>query len=39
MIRDIMKAFEERETNTVSFPTMRDFMPKYIEAINAYQEK
>lgn len=39
MIRDIMKALEEREANTVSFPTMRDFMPKYIEAINAYQEK
>ena len=39
MIRDIMKALEEREANTVSYPTMRDFMPKYLEAINAYQEK
>ena len=39
MIRDIMKALEEREANMVSYPTMRDFMPKYIEAINAYQEK
>ena len=39
MIRDIMKALEEREANTVSYPTMRDFMPKYVEAINAYQEK
>ena len=39
MIRDIMKALEEREANTVRYPTMRDFMPKYIEAINAYQEK
>lgn len=39
MIRDIMKALEEREANMVSYPTMRDFMPKYLEAINAYQEK
>ena len=39
MIRDIMKALEEREANTVSYPTMRDFMPKYLEAINAYQKK
>lgn len=39
MIRDIMKALEEREADTVSYPTMRDFMPKYVEAINAYQEK
>ena len=39
MIRDIMKALEEREANTVNYPTMRDFMPKYLEAINAYQEK
>ena len=39
MIRDIMKALEEREANMVSYPTMHDFMPKYIEAINAYQEK
>lgn len=34
MIRDIMKALEEREANTVSYPTMRYFMAKYIEAIN-----
>ena len=39
MIRDIMKALEEREADTVSYPTMRDFMPKYVEVINAYQEK
>ena len=39
MIRDIMKTLEEREADTVSYPTMRDFMPKYVEAINAYQEK
>ena len=39
MIRDIMNALEEREADTVSYPTMRDFMPKYVEAINAYQEK
>ena len=39
MIRDIMKALEEREADTVCYPTMRDFMPKYVEAINAYQEK
>ena len=39
MIRDIMKALEEREANTASYPAMRDFMPKYAEAINAYQEK
>lgn len=39
MIRDIMKALEEREANMVSYPTMRDFMPKYLEAINAYKEK
>ena len=39
MIRDIMKALKEREANTVSYSTMRDFMPKYLEAINAYQEK
>ena len=37
MIRDIMKALEEREANTVSYPTMRDFMPKYVKVINAYQ--
>lgn len=39
MIRDIMKALEEREANTVSNSTMRDFMPKYLKAINGYQEK
>ena len=38
MIRDIIKVLEEREAHPDRYPTMRDFMPRYIETINAYEK-
>lgn len=37
MIRDIIKVLEEREANPDLYKTMRDFMPRYIEAVNNYK--
>ena len=37
MIRDVIKVLEEREQNQEAYPTMHDFMPRYIETINAYK--
>ncbi len=35
MIRDVIKILEEREKNKEAYPTMHDFMPRYVETINA----
>lgn len=39
MIRDVIKALGEREELIDSFPTMKDFMPRYIEAVNGFTMK
>ena len=37
MIRPIIEILEEREAKPELYPTMRDFMPRYIETINAFK--
>lgn len=37
MIRPVIKALEEREAHPELYPTMRDFMPRYVETINAFK--
>lgn len=37
MIHDIISVLEEREVHPELYPTMRDFMPRYIETVNAYK--
>lgn len=39
MIKDVIKALAEREQQTSKYPTMHDFMPRYIEVVNAYKMK
>ena len=34
MIRDIIDVLEEREADYGKYPTMSDFMPRYVETIN-----
>lgn len=36
MIKDVIEALAEREQQTFKYPTMHDFMPRYIEVVNAY---
>lgn len=39
MIRDIINVLDEREADYDKYPTMSDFMPRYVEAINDFQLK
>lgn len=39
MIKDVIEALAEREQQTSKYPTMYDFMPRYIEVVNAYKKK
>ncbi len=39
MIHDVIDALNEREQQHSLYPTMHDFMPRYIEVVNAYQTK
>ena len=36
LIRDIIKVLEEREAHPDLYPTMTDFMPRYIQTVNAF---
>lgn len=37
LIRDIIKVLEEREAHPDLYPTMADFMPRYIQTVNAFE--
>ena len=37
LIRDIIKVLEEREAHPDRYPTMEDFMPRYIQAVNEFK--
>jgi len=37
LIRPVIEALEERETNPDLYPTMREFLPRYVEVINNYE--
>ena len=37
LIRDIIKVLEEREAHPDLYPTMSDFMPRYIQTVNAFE--
>lgn len=37
MIRSVIHALEEREQYPARYPTMYDFMPRYVEVVNAYK--
>ena len=37
LIRDIIKVLEEREAHPDLYPTMADFMPRYMQTINAFE--
>lgn len=37
MIHDVIDALTEREQKRNLYPTMRDFMPRYIEVVNAFK--
>ena len=39
MIHDVIDALTERDRQRDIFPTMHDFMPRYIEVVNAYKSK
>ena len=39
MIKDVIEALAEREQQTSKYPTMYDFMPRYIEVVNADRRK
>lgn len=39
MINDVIEALHEREQHADLYPTMHDFMPRYVEVVNAYQTK
>ena len=39
MIHDVIEALTERQQQRDIYPTMHDFMPRYIEAVNAYEKK
>lgn len=39
MIKDVIEALAEREQQTSKYPTMYDFMPRYIKVVNAYKKK
>ena len=34
---DIIKVLEEREAHPDLYPTMADFMPRYIQTVNAFE--
>ena len=36
MIKDVIRVLGEREQKSTLYPTMRDFMPQYIEVINGF---
>ena len=37
MIRDVIRVLDERERLADKYPTMRSFMPRYVEAVNSFQ--
>lgn len=39
MIHDVIDVLTEREQQHITYPTMHDFMPRYIEVVNAYNTK
>lgn len=39
MIHDVIDALGEREQHRDLYPTMHNFMPRYIEVVNAYKSK
>lgn len=39
MIRDIIDVLAEREAEMDKYPTMKDFMPRYIETINSFTQE
>ena len=37
MIRDVIRVLDERERLADKYPTMRSFMPRYVETVNSFQ--
>ena len=37
MIRDVIRVLDERERLADKYPTMRSFMPRYVETVNRFQ--
>lgn len=37
MIRDVIRVLDERERLADKYPTMRSFMPRYVETANSFQ--
>ena len=37
MIRDVIRVIDERERLADKYPTMRSFMPRYVETVNSFQ--
>lgn len=37
MIRDVIRVLDERERIADKYPTMRSFMPRYVETVNSFQ--
>ena len=37
LVRTMIEALGNRESGNKQYATMRDFMPEYAEAVNAYQ--
>ena len=37
MIRDAIRVLDERERLADKYPTMRSFMPRYVETVNSFQ--
>ena len=36
MIRDVIRVLDERERLADKYPTMRSFMPRYVETVNSF---
>lgn len=39
MIRDVIEVLGERERHPYLYPTMKDFMPQYVRAVNKSARK